>query len=372
MIIIDPLKNRLFRSLKEGNSNPRHQALNGFGSKEDIQYLNNMMDFVIKKKLCDGTRNYVFIDIIPPFVNFVNQSGIIQTLLSQQKIVPVIMIREGKLLNWIKQKYKNGELPLVIAEFNQEGYFKEFFGGANQSANLLENIRKEISGFNEDYEKISLVDIRKRAAQTNLFHCLQKSNCVEFPYYSGNKEIDHDIRPLMGKLYRANQSGMLVSCYLNVKLFALDPEILFDAVYEIFYNLEDYFIHTEPNSEKFSCIITTNNTSVVFASILQAIYDDKKLIPIDKLGPIPSLKLHSNTLRELLQFKKVILLEEIVGTGSEVDRGIMFLNHMQSKICRIIALYDLQVGKSLIVNDSFNYVSLCTPKKELKYEYRSE
>ena len=66
-----------------------------------------------------------------------------------------------------------------------------------------------------------------------------------------------------------------------------------------------------------------------------------------------------------------MLLEEVVATGSEVDRAILYLNEIGANIVKIISIYNLEVGKPLLINPN-HITSLCKPKEELRYVYRSK
>ena len=59
--------------------------------------------------------------------------------------------------------------------------------------------------------------------------------------------------------------------------------------------------------------------------------------------------------------------------GRSTCRGekIMFLNHMKADLIKIIAIYNLEVGKPLLLKEK-HIESLCKPKEELKYVYRSQ
>ena len=62
----------------------------------------------------------------------------------------------------------------------------------------------------------------------------------------------------------------------------------------------------------------------MIGSVIQSIIE-KPLIAIDRMGPIPTTILQSKQLSVLLNNKKIILLEEVVATGNELDRTILFL-----------------------------------------------
>jgi hypothetical protein len=324
-----------------------------------------------KEKLFNDPRRYVFIDLTPPFQGFTQKQKLIDDLNEFIDPRPIILIKDERMLDWVSRQERKNKLPIMVIYFNRHGQFEKILGGSDIDQAYKSYVLKDLSETKEDGQNIDLADIRKTISQFNLYKLLIKSNSIELPENNSQLNDPRYFFKLV-RTYQVLKNGMLVSCYLNLKYFGHDIEYLMDAAYEVFLNIENYFIDVLNNKSDFSYIITTNNTALFIASLLQTIYEDKYLVPIDKLGPIPSLRLHSDVLSVLLKDKKVILFEEVAGSGSEIDRGIMFLNHMHADINRVISLYDLQVGKSLLINDTIQYYALCTPKEELKYEYRSK
>jgi hypothetical protein len=64
------------------------------------------------------------------------------------------------------------------------------------------------------------------------------------------------------------------------------------------------------------------------------------------------------------------MIEEVIATGGEIDRAIIFLDSFKTEITKIIGLYNLDIAKPLLYKSS-KVVSLCHPKKDLNYVYRS-
>jgi hypothetical protein len=372
MLIIDPLKNRIIRFMKEGKANPKFQALGGFGSDEDINYIVTQLTTIKKEKIFNCPRRYVLIDLTPPFERFTQERKLIDILNTFTVPRPILLVKDDAFFNWANTQYQKLELPIIVAYFNSYGQLEKVLGGTDFDSNFKQIIENDLSGKRIDGSKRDLSDLRKDYSQYSLYQLLNNTNSIELPKKKNESEDDPRFYSGFIRPYQVLKNNMMVSCYLNLKHFGQSIDYLLDVAYEIFLHIENYFIEGITTQKNFSYIITTNNTALFIASMLQAIYEDKRLIPIDKLGPIPSLRLNSDSLRSLLEDKNVILFEEVVGSGSEVDRGIMFLNHMHANINRIIALYDLQVGKSLLVNNTIPYYALCTPKEELKYEYRSK
>jgi hypothetical protein len=155
-----------------------------------------------------------------------------------------------------------------------------------------------------------------------------------------------------------------------MKRLGEDIDSMFDISYEALLAITECFRRDINLLNNFDYFVTANNTAVFLASLLEFIID-KPIVSIDKLGPIPSFQLDSPSIFDDLADKRVIVFQDVVATGNETDRMILFLKHMKAKIESIITLFNLEVGKINLAN-SVEVKSLCKPKDELKYVYRSD
>jgi hypothetical protein len=119
----------------------------------------------------------------------------------------------------------------------------------------------------------------------------------------------------------------------------------------------------------FDYLICSNHTSLYLASAIQLI-TGKTLIMLDRLGPIPSKIPILNERKTQISGKRGILIEEVMATGSEVDRSIIYLSSMNTSIDKVLTFFNLEIGKPLSV-ESDCIISLCKPKDDLGYVYRS-
>jgi hypothetical protein len=213
---------------------------------------------------------------------------------------------------------------------------------------------------------LDLINFRRIYANEHLKNLLYQNNGIEIP---GENEKENPSVTISGRHYRQMPNKMLVSCYLNLKNVGYYPESLIEIAYEILLYEFGYFCSEVYSAKYIDFFITPNNMALFLGSTLQTI-TNIPIIPIDKLGPIPSLQLHSHKLRNILEGKRVNVLVEVISTGSEIDRVIMFLNHMNTSIDEVIGIYDLEAGTAMLVEEN-RIVSLCKPKGELNYVYRS-
>ncbi len=373
MIIIDPFKDRILRSIRMGKANPIQKALGGYATDEDIIFLERSISSLIREEKKRDGRPYFFIDLTAPFRSYAKFELLFRILNKYKNPRPVLMLKNENIVQHLVNDLQFNDSQFFIASFNRFGVFNDLFGGKKADNYLYQSIYDDLYGFDDNNQAITLKHIRQNVIQSNLFNSILKAKCIEYPRSYTYQKFREKPISIMGRNYKVLPNGMLVSCYLNLKHLGESIDLLIDIVYEIYLNIENYFIESpDGKNGDFKYIITTNNTALMIASLLQVIFENKTIIPIDKLGPIPSLRLHSAVLKSKLDNSNVILFEEVVGTGSEVDRAIMFLNHMNAKIIKIISLFDLKVGRPLLINDTFAYEALCTPKEELHYEFRSK
>jgi len=359
MKIIEPLKYKILELLTKGQAGSLNYARLRCGTELDIR---KILD------IYSGVKNneypYVFIDLVP-FERFGHISQLISSLNSFKEIRPILLVMGEGLLNQILAE--SYPCPILIAKFNESGDFLKFEGGSKGDKKIKKlaiddiNRKKEI--------KISdLMNFRNIVSNDMLTQLLFEPGNLDIP----NENDEESTRVcISGEYYRVMENNMLVSCYLNVKEIGNNYITIHSIAYEIIVFILEYFRRDIDLYNQIDVIVTTNNTSLIFASCVQAILG-KPVVAIDKLGPIPSLNLHRRKLRNMLQDKNVILIEEVVATGSEIDRALFFLNSMHvSKIIKIISIYNLEVGTPRLVSPD-QIISLCKPKEKLNYVYRSK
>ena len=355
MEIIDPLRIKIQELLSLGYPNPLNQARLRYGSQVDIVELEKQVSNY-------QTENNLFLLVdFTPFERIGHIKEFLDTLNKYSKSRPVLMVISDIILLEINSIYQNP--PLLVVKFSKNGKYEVIIGGSKEDQKLKHLIIKEIKSKNGD----DLLEFRRRIADYNLTKLLYEPNCLDIPCAH---DVRYPISYLSGRYYRIMPNNMLVSCYLNLKEIGRNYEALTKLAYEVVLALMEYFKRDVDPLKKFKYIVSPNNTSLFLASSVQAIIDMPVVI-VDKLGPIPARNLNTNKLSELLTSKTVVLIEEVVATGNEVDRSVLFLSNLKSDIYKIITLYNLEVGNPMLI-ESQDMISLCKPKKTLKYEYRSQ
>lgn len=358
MKIIDPLKYKILELMIKGQTEPLSNARLRCGTKFDIEKI-----IEIYSNIKSSERHYIYIDLIP-FERFGHIPELISNLNDFKDMRPILMIMGNNLLNQISKEFF--PIPILIAKFNEMGDFLGIEGGSREDENIKRYIEKDLNIKKED-NLSNLMSFRGNISDKNLTELLFKSECLDIPCESDEPTSRVNIS---GRYYRIMPNGMLVSCYLNLKQLGRDYNALNSIAYEIILCILEYFRRDIDMQKEIDVLVTANNTSLMLASCVQAILG-KPVIAIDKLGPIPSLNVHTKKLRNVLEDKNVILIEEVIATGNEVDRALFFLNNMNSNVKKIVAIYNLVIGKPMLANKG-QIVSLCKPKDELQYVYRSK
>ena len=358
MIIIDPLRQKIQALLVEGQSNPLNQARQRYGTEDDIANL--LYEYETQSHLV-GARRFIFIDLTP-FERIGRLSELVHKLSKISDPHPILLVMSESIISILKKEFI--QIPLLVALYSEKACFIGLEGVADINEELKNVIIRDLrSGINAP----ELIQFRREVTERNLTQLLFHPNCLDIPQ---RDDTEKETVYIAGRYYRKMTNKMLVSSYLNLKEIGKDYNSLTILAYEIILEIMQCFRRDFDALGEFDLIVAPNNTALFLASCLQAILE-KPIIAIDRLGPIPSLQLHSTKLERILSGKRVIVIEEEGAAGNEVDRTLMFLNHMKAELIKIIAIYNLEVGMPLLLKEG-QMVSLCRPKKELKYVYRSQ
>lgn len=357
MQIIDALRYKIGTLLCEGRPNPLNQARQGYGTEDDIHTI--VEEF---KKPYLGHYRYKFLDLTP-FVRIGSKlEYLVSELDSANHLRPVLLTMSEGVFRDLRTAYEH--IPVLTAVYDDRGYFNQLVGGSELDQNNIKHVLKQIKG-NADAPHLS--DLRLPFTDRLLTELLFSPDCRDIPSAADRPD---EIKYISGKYYRVMKNKMLVSSYLNLKKLGTDTDALLKVAYEAVLRLTDFFRRDVDPGRNFEALVTTNNTGLFLASTVQSIME-KRLVAIDKLGQIPALQIQRNRLAKELRGEKVVLIEEVVAAGNEVDRAVMFLNFLDTKIHNIIAFYDLEIGQSMMAAQ-IPMISLCKPKKKLDYVYRSQ
>ena len=366
LTIVDPLKLRLqqYFSLDNGNFDIK-SVVNGYGNERDIQ------DLIDECSNVGDTNSFFLVDLTP----FDHISTHLESLITRQLTFndkqPVLMIKSVDILGQIRRLALQN--PQILVSFEPDGQYRGIVDHHDHSQ-IDSPLGKRVKGHLQSLlSKTSLVnvnlrDIRQAYAQGCLDRCLSTSRAIHTPANNGM----FPTHTKSEQNYIVNPNNMLVSHYLILKSFGIFGSILVTIIYETLLILNDYFI--EPSRYQYDVLVTSNNTGLfLISSIIPFLPGTCEVVPIDRLGPIPAANLRSDQLRKKLQGKRVVLIEDVIATGSEITLTSFFLTRIGAKLEMIIAFYDLEIGKSELTSQVLTH-SLCKPKYNvlMDYELRSK
>lgn len=350
MNILDPLRWKIHEQLVTGQPNPLNLARLRWGTQRDIAMLQSEIS-----RLPPSQNNFFCIDLTP-FERIGNPAALVRVARLHPRCRPVILTIGDSVLQQFKQLPDSEKETVEFARYHANGAFDRVIAGTKLnpvSAGILERYK-------------SLSDLRSVVAEQRLTELLFGDNCLDLP---GPGKPDRYTK-VCGQWYRKMPNGMLVSCYLNLKEIGKSPEELTALAYEIILPASGYFRRDRDELAQFAAFVVPNNTALLLTSPVQAILE-KPVICIDKLGPIPSITQQDKRTLELICGRDVILVEEVIATGNEVDRTMLFLSNAKARVQRVIALYNLEVGRPLLIEQE-QIISLSKPRRELRYVYRSD
>ena len=176
---------------------------------------------------------------------------------------------------------------------------------------------------------------------------------------------DATITPPENNKWITLQDGTKANKWIDIKGLVRDPEKSFYIAYQIGYFLSKGY--TDVELKETDGFIVANNNAVSVASLL-SIFFAKPLFIIDKLGPSP--RVNPKWLIEIghaLEGKKLIIIEDVISTGREVDLFYFFLIYHRVEVKKIFSIVDLNCAFPILPEQSL-VVSLCKPSINLKYK----
>ena len=225
----------------------------------------------------------------------------------------------------------------------------------------------------------------KRSKVTQSFSTLENMTKVNYANLHG-KYVEKKLLKLLNKNIRKPQrkvdwiklkDGEGVNMWFDIKGVIEDPKNLLFIGYQLGYLLTDAY-STYIKEDGF---IVSNNNAWALASLLATRFE-KELYIVDRLGPSPRVNI--KWLQEIgynINGKRLIIVEDLISTGREVDLLYFFLDYIGVEVRRIISLFDLQKAGPILNGSSgkkLTLLSLCRPLPKIsgykqipKYEYNN-
>ena len=351
MIAVDPLKLKIDALLRKGRASPLHYARGMYGSKNDYETLGATL-----ADLASESDRELAVDL-SPFDRIGNPDLLLRTLTPlADRCDLVLFTLENQVLETLHTIH--AERLGRVAVFNRQGRCTSITGRLPAHPLVA---RDELT------VHMHIMDFRARVRQRTLLSLLSPNGVV---YPCAASAPPEEIADLSGRQFLRMPNGMLVSCYIDIKQVAKNPETLSTIAYEIVYALFEGFNRDLVEQPPCNVIVVPNNTALLLGAAVQ-VMTGVPVCVVDKLGPIPSTHLAYSHTSIPLTGKRACLLVEVSATGAELDRTVLFLSFQRAQVTRVVCTYNLEVGRSTVAK-KVPVLNLCLPKRELGYVYRSE
>jgi hypothetical protein len=354
MRFIDPLKQKMHNLLESGRAIPLNHARMSYGSIADYERLAD------KIRSDAGNKNVPVVIDLTPLERLGNGDALAEKLkpLAAEYLLTFLCNENAVLETTIKAGIQH--LAQIII-YDSKGQFLRVDGlQANKVA--AETARNNLKADG------NISATRQHIAHAKLLALLSPKGVIHA--YPGCGLPRDDIVWLDGRWYLRMPNRMLVTCYLNMKEALKRPVNLTTISYEVVYALYNYFRREPPIIRPCDVIVVPSNIALLVGAAVQS-FTEIPVCVIDKLGPIPSKHLAQTHASIPLRDKRICLLVEVSATGSELDRTILYLSSQKAQVQKVIVCYNLEVGRSMLT-EHVEFTSLCCPKKDLGYVYRSD
>ncbi len=184
-----------------------------------------------------------------------------------------------------------------------------------------------------------------------------------FAQFLMNLSQEYIRQPPHGSRYIKLHDDTWANKWIDVKAILRNSNLALLIAYHMGYSLTDGY-NKEVDEDIF---IVGSNTAYILGLFLNRIFEDKKLIIIDRLGPFPNFSsLSANVLRQLNR-KQVCIVEDVNATGREIDLMTLLALSNNAEVKRSICVFDLECAASRFLNES-KLLSLCKPSEGLNYK----
>lgn len=357
--IVDPLRIKLAQLIRTDDKNIFSVARIRYGTQADVDELNTEL-----KRTPQCATNCID---LTPFSLLGRPLELLKTIATH---LPRSMILVGHEDLFRDLCTLMPQSSVTLAYVAPNGMLKTIFMGRRRR--LSQSRIKEMRNTTFSHcqlprhcEELSDIEcLRSVHSQCRLLKLLRQASAIARP-----DDFPDHMRTISGTKYLIMPNDMLVTRYLDLKKLVLHPDVILEFVYECVVALSRGFRRDVDWLGLIDGIAVPNNTALLLASLV-AILLAKPLYAIDRLGPIPALPTQRGELAAVVANKKLVLFEEAIATGNEVDRSILYLDSCGASVERVICGFNLEAGRPLLLKEK-SLRSLCFPAKAIRYEYRS-
>jgi len=328
--IIEPLLEKI-RALLLTEPFEKHRlqkALSLYGAEEDFKSLSK-----VPEKARDNKKTLILVDFTP-IMSLGTKTRLNELIKIYQAHHFIAVAKEGTVLYNLKSL---GKIPVAICE--EDYTISDLLLPPGETETPLVSDCKSLKGKN-------FLTLHSEWVNKTLSAIIPKT-----------------IRePPEGRRYVRLSDDTWANVWIDVKSILTNPETSFFIAYQMGYLLTEGYSRSI-GEEGF---IVGNNIAYILATFLQQIFDDKKIIIIDHVGPYPSLsKTKLLGLDEKLGEGKFIMVEDVISTGRELDLLYLLVFLSRGEIERAVCFLNLEVA-SPVVFDPKRVFTLCYPTLIIK------
>ncbi len=259
------------------------------------------------------------------------------SLLELNKRIPFIVVVRSSMA--LEQLQLLNNISVIVTEDETGKIIKSNFYGIDG-----DEIR---SIFQNSTNSNSIVEIRKDY----------------FSHMLMNHSKDYIRLPPHGSRYIKLHDDTWANKWLDVKEILKDSNLALLIAYHMGYSLTDGY-NKELDEDMF---VVGNNTAYILGLFLNRIFEDKRLVIIDRLGPFPNFSTFNANVLRLLNRRQVCIVEDVNATGREIDLMTLLVLSNNAEVKRSICVFDLECAVSRFLKRS-NIISLCKPSRFLNYK----
>jgi len=330
IIFLEPLLSKIKTLVKEGQRGCLEKSVALFGSESDM------------KTLSESIRNQHKID---------------KDRLLLIDFTPLLSLGTPIRLHSLEKLYN--EIPFVVVA--KQGIVFEQLKSFKNISIIVCNENTEIVDFlfsGKWGKRLEKVVTRKFKQEQNIFeiHRAWVENMLL-------EIIPDSIRKPTETRYFPLHDGAWANLWIDVKSIISEPERAFFIAYQMGYSLTRGY----GENLREEGLIAANNTAYILASFLQLIFDNKDLVIIDRLGPYPNLSKMRLIELDIIEGRKLCMVEDVISTGRELDMTQLIVYLHKAEISRAACLFNLEVAlPHLIPKDKI--FCLCNPSNKIGYK----
>lgn len=334
VVLLDALPHVMLARLRQGEQSLLGTAQMLFGSTADVRA-------IVDELACRGGQRQIVVLDCTAALSF-GEASRLKPLASASSATPFVLLASQPVLERHADSVERNRLPIVAV--TPEGTLR----WVAQSVTRTDRKALEAAGIvnGAKYEDVS------RSLVNDWLTALAKSAIR---------------KPPQGMRYERLSDGTWANSWIDVKRLLTNPVVAFEIAYHMAKRLTSNFI-TPPSELPFSGFVVGNNTALVLAQHVRRILGSPhRLFVCDRFGPLPHLSVLKLSLLERFEGQRLCVIEDVVGTGREVDLLSVFVFTRGGEITNAVGVFDLEIARTRLL-DATQLEALCRPSIAIHYE----